>query len=87
MSYKKLYFVSFFIFLLIFTPLSFADTVTYKYDHAGRLTEANYGTRAIQYTYDNAGNLIEQEVRETAVNGDGDGGGCFIGTAASSLSW
>ena len=37
-------------------------TVSYSYDHAGRLTQADYGDGAIGYTYDNNGNLLERIV-------------------------
>ena len=35
-----------------------ARTITYAYDAAGRLTQANYGGSSIAYTYDAAGNLV-----------------------------
>jgi len=63
MSNKQLYFISFFMFLLILIPLSFADTVTYKYDDAGRLTEAKYEDKTIKYTYDAAGNMLRRAVQ------------------------
>lgn len=38
-------------------------TITFAYDDAGRLTQANYGqVKAIAYTYDEAGNLIQHVV-------------------------
>ncbi len=46
---------------------SFAGSVTYLYDNAGRLTKAKYDTgKVIEYTYDNAGNLLEEKVSESA---------------------
>lgn len=40
-------------------------TVTFAYDNAGRLTQANYGQeRTIAYTYDAAGNLIQRVVSQ-----------------------
>lgn len=33
-------------------------TITYTYDDAGRLAQANYGGISIAYTYDAAGNLV-----------------------------
>ncbi len=45
---------------------SFAGSVTYLYDHAGRLTKAKYDTgKVIEDTYDNAGNLLEEKVLES----------------------
>jgi hypothetical protein len=37
-------------------------TVTYTYDDAGRLVEADYGGVQIVYDYDNAGNLLTRKV-------------------------
>ena len=38
-------------------------TVTYTYDDAGRLVQADYGEdKGITYTYDDAGNLLQREV-------------------------
>ena len=37
-------------------------TVTYTYDGAGRLVEADYGGMHIVYTYDDAGNLLSRTV-------------------------
>jgi hypothetical protein len=37
-------------------------TVTYAYDGAGRLVEANYGAIHITYVYDDAGNLVAREL-------------------------
>jgi parallel beta-helix repeat protein/YD repeat-containing protein len=37
-----------------------AGTVTYDYDDAGRLVEADYGNGTIGYEYDGAGNLLEK---------------------------
>ena len=37
-------------------------TVTYTYDDAGRLIEADYGGVQIVYDYDNAGNLLTRKV-------------------------
>ena len=40
------------------------ETVTYTYDEAGRLIQADYGDgRSITYVYDNAGNLLERTVQ------------------------
>jgi YD repeat-containing protein len=52
------------------TPPTQASTITYTYDDAGRLTEANYGDKAIKYTYDAAGNLLKREV--TGTGGEGE---------------
>ena len=44
-------------------PPAIAGTVTYDYDDAGRLVEADYGDgTAIEYVYDDAGNLLEQKI-------------------------
>ncbi len=50
--------------LLSFVSLSiWADPVTYKYDAAGRLVTADYGSAGvITYTYDKAGNLTNRTV-------------------------
>jgi YD repeat-containing protein len=37
-------------------------TITFAYDAAGRLTQADYGSKSITYTYDNAGNLLRRTV-------------------------
>jgi YD repeat-containing protein len=36
--------------------------ITYTYDAAGRLIQADYGSKRIIYTYDSAGNLTRREV-------------------------
>jgi YD repeat-containing protein len=58
--------------------------VTYKYDRAGRLIQADYGTSAyFRYLYDQAGNLTDQEatgpvVRNLEVNYNSGGVGSYI---------
>ncbi len=37
-------------------------TVTYTYDDAGRLVEADYGGIHIVYTYNDAGNLLSRQI-------------------------
>lgn len=45
----------------------YADTVSYKYDDAGRLTSVTYSNGAsISYTYDPAGNLTARSVTAPA---------------------
>ena len=45
------------------TPAGASVDVTYTYDGAGRLTQAEYSTGVIiKYTYDKAGNLLSREV-------------------------
>lgn len=40
-----------------------ADTTTYTYDSAGRLTQVVYPNgKTISYTYDNAGNVLSRQV-------------------------
>lgn len=40
-----------------------ADTTTYTYDDAGRLTQVAYSNgKTITYTYDKAGNLLTRQV-------------------------
>lgn len=40
-----------------------ADTTTYTYDDAGRLTQVAYPSgKTITYTYDKAGNLLTRQV-------------------------
>ena len=63
MTDKKLYLISFFMFLFIFSSLSFAGTVNYTYDAAGRLAEATYGSKIIKYTYDAAGNMLSRVIQ------------------------
>jgi YD repeat-containing protein len=42
---------------------SFADTVNYSHDDAGRLIKVDYGNgQSISYTYDKAGNLLSRQV-------------------------
>jgi uncharacterized protein (TIGR03437 family) len=49
--------------ILLLTGLMVADTVSYKYDAAGRLVSATYGTSAtVVYAYDNAGNLLSRTI-------------------------
>ena len=52
--------------ILLFTlalPLTFAATINYSYDPAGRLTRIDYGASgAIVYSYDKAGNLLSRDV-------------------------
>jgi uncharacterized protein (TIGR03437 family) len=41
-----------------------AQTVSYSYDNAGRLTRADYGSRgSITYSYDGSGNLVSRQVQ------------------------
>ena len=39
-----------------------ADTVTYTYDDAGRVTKAVYADKEITYKYDKSGNLLQRQV-------------------------
>ena len=42
-------------------------TITFSYDSAGRLVQANYGSgKTIAYTYDKAGNLLSSAVTTVA---------------------
>ena len=67
-------------------PLLKANTVlvTYKYDRAGRLIQADYGTSAyFRYLYDQAGNLTDHEVtgpviRNLEVNYNSGGVGSYM---------
>jgi len=55
--------------LVCFMAVSYASagTITYTYDTASRLNEADYGSgNVINYTYDSAGNLLK---RQTTVAG------------------
>ena len=58
--------------------------VTYKYDRAGRLIQADYGTSVyFRYLYDQAGNLTDHEVtgpviRNLGVNYNSGGVGSYI---------
>jgi YD repeat-containing protein len=54
-----------------------ASTVTYIYDDAGRLINADYGNeRSISYTYDANGNLLSRKVKVgPSIPGDCDGDG------------
>ncbi|HEY5044089.1 MAG TPA: RHS repeat domain-containing protein [Verrucomicrobiae bacterium] len=45
--------------LLFGATMSYASSVAYTYDAAGRIVAADYGAgKSISYAYDNAGNLI-----------------------------
>ena len=55
--------VLFYLLCFCLIPYATADTVTYKYDNAGRLTEAKYGSKVIKYTYDAAGNLLSRVIQ------------------------
>jgi YD repeat-containing protein len=61
------------LFILIMTlcilPYATAGSVSYTYDPAGRLTDADYGDKRIKYTYDKTGNLTAREVTQGAVGG------------------
>ena len=49
--------------LLAAVGLLLAETVSYQYDAAGRLTSAAYGNgTTVSYTYDKAGNLTARSV-------------------------
>ncbi len=55
-------YLAFFVFaiLCVISAQVAADTVTYTYDNAGRLTKADYGSgKGITYTYDKAGNITK----------------------------
>lgn len=40
-----------------------AETITYRYDEAGRLLRAQYGkSTAVEYTYDAAGNITKRRI-------------------------
>jgi YD repeat-containing protein len=44
-----------------------ADTTSYTYDDAGRLTQVSYPNgKTITYTYDKAGNLLTRQVSAPA---------------------
>ncbi len=44
-----------------------AETVSYRYDDAGRLTAVQYASgKTITYTYDNAGNLLKRTIESSA---------------------
>ena len=59
--------------LLLQAALSFADTVRYTYDTAGRLTSAAHGDgRTIYYTYDPAGNILARKI-VVITDSDNDG--------------
>jgi YD repeat-containing protein len=69
-----------FVFVLL-AATSFAGSVTYTYDDAGRLTLADYGDgKSISYTYDDNGNLLQREVQgnegttDTLIMDNGDPG-------------
>lgn len=51
-----------FLAFLFHTSVVIGGTVSYTYDDAGRVIQADYGDgQVIQYAYDNAGNLLERE--------------------------
>jgi YD repeat-containing protein len=44
-----------------------ADTTSYSYDDAGRLTQVSYPNgKTITYTYDKAGNLLTRQISAPA---------------------
>lgn len=46
---------------------SFAETINYSYDNAGRLTKAEYGGgTVVEYTYDKAGNRLQKVTTSTS---------------------
>ena len=49
------------VFLVVAAALA-AQTVSYTYDAAGRLTSVIYPNGTITYTYDTAGNLLSRQV-------------------------
>jgi uncharacterized repeat protein (TIGR01451 family) len=47
--------------IILWTVQSFAGSIQYSYDAAGRLAKADYGSgKTIAYTYDNSGNLLRR---------------------------
>ena len=55
--------IMFLVLCLWFGSSALAETITYTYDNAGRLTKADYGDGgSIAYTYDSNGNLRRREV-------------------------
>lgn len=50
-----------------------AAVITYTYDDAGRLINADFGEKAVSYTYDPAGNLTKQVIQEPVEPGDVNG--------------
>jgi len=50
----------------LYTACSFAATVRYSYDAAGRLVNADYGDASIAYMYDPAGNVLATTVTPVA---------------------
>jgi YD repeat-containing protein len=47
----------------LWSALTYAQTVNYTYDNAGRLTRADYDSgTSIVYVYDPAGNLLSRSV-------------------------
>ncbi len=59
------------VFISWVTPDATSGTITYSYDAAGRLIEANYGDKSIKYTYDSAGNIVKREVNANETRGAG----------------
>lgn len=48
----------------VYQSINSRSTITFAYDVAGRLTQADYGLgRTIAYTYDQAGNLLQRVER------------------------
>jgi len=58
-------------FWLYCPPCATADTVTYTYDDAGRLTKAVYADKEITYKYDKSGNLLQRQITNI-LTADGD---------------
>ncbi|NLI33417.1 MAG: RHS repeat protein [Deltaproteobacteria bacterium] len=79
------------VFISWVAPDATSATITYSYDAAGRLTEANYGDKSIKYTYDSAGNIVKREVsaiesREAGISGTRQSGSAGADTSAGFTS-
>src|SRR5438105_3478110 len=67
----------------LFAMSSFADTVGYKYDDAGRLTTVTYGNgTAIAYTYDKAGNLLRRAITSSQTSSPQISAGGIVNAAS-----
>ena len=67
--FSEIWVLFFLIMTLCMLPYATAGAVSYTFDTAGRLTDADYGDKKIQYTYDKTGNLTAREVTQGAVGG------------------
>ena len=69
LSYAVLFFI-----MMLCSVDGRAETLSFNYDLAGRLTAATFAdSKSINYTYDSAGNLLQRAINTGGINPDSDG--------------